>query len=484
MVLDARDWEEITRIKTKIKTMLQEDSMGYIVRSRYDQNTKDEIASLYHASKEYKNRKNDILKLKVGNQTVTDRKVIEREVVNFFGALFNGHHDSSLVDTGSPFVADDSDLNNFLQDLASLAPETSANLEEDVDIEELDFIIKECSNNKSPGLDGLSYEFYKKTWPIIRKTFTMIIQCQLDRQRIVGSNCIGATRLLPKVVGVPKVDELRPITLLNCDYRILTKLLVKRMRPCLPEVIKSGQLCTVGDRKICFGVQNILSSVLYINQRKNIGACLISLDFFKAYDRVLVTFLLKVMKKMGFGPLFCGWIAMLHENAQTKFLLQEITGAIEICFSIRQGDPIAMILYILYIEPLLVFIEKRITGLRIQNIEQKVEAYCDDVNIMTTNVDDLRIVDSAVTSFEQISGAILSRNFKCKVLGLGLWKNKMIWPLDYLHTVKEIKVFGFYIMNSYRSLLKGIGTSDWKNSIRLFFHGAPGGCHQLVIRLN
>ena len=61
----------------------------------------------------------------------------------------------------------------------------------------------------------------------------------------------------------------------------------------MPFVIKSGQLCTVGKKNILFGVNNLISSVLYV-KKKNLGACLLSLDFFKAYDRVLVEFLLVV----------------------------------------------------------------------------------------------------------------------------------------------------------------------------------------------
>ena len=83
---------------------------------------------------------------------------------------------------------------------------------------------------------------------------------------------------------------------LNCDYRILSKFLVGRMKPVLPLVIKSGQLCPVGKKNILFGVNNILSSFSYIKKKK-LGACLLGLDFFKAYDRVLVDFLLAVMKK-------------------------------------------------------------------------------------------------------------------------------------------------------------------------------------------
>ena len=98
-----------------------------------------------------------------------------------------------------------------------------------IDPEELDTVIKNCPNNKSPGFDGLSYEFYKITWPIIRETFTQVVQCQLERQKLVASDTMGAVRLLPKVKGIPQVDELRPITLLNCNYKILTKLFVQRL---------------------------------------------------------------------------------------------------------------------------------------------------------------------------------------------------------------------------------------------------------------
>ena len=103
-----------------------------------------------------------------------------------------------------------------------------------------------------------------------------------------------------------------------------------------------------------FGMRNILSSILHINQRK-MGACLINLDFYKAYDHVLVSFLLKVMQKMGFGTLFCEWIK----------LLTKVSKAIRVSFSICQGDPLAMLLYIIYVEPLLIPNESQVIGLQV-----------------------------------------------------------------------------------------------------------------------
>ena len=204
-------------------------------------------------------------------------------MINFFGALFNGHHNADLVDTGVAFVPDNSFLGDFLENLGELSDTDRDKLHVDIAIEELDDVIKNCDNNKSPGLDGLPYEFYKVAWPVIREDFCSILQCQLDRFKLIESDTVGvgATRLAPKVSGVPQVDKLRPITLLNTDYKILTKLFVLRMLPILVFIIRSGQLCTVGSKNILFGVSNILSSLLFIKQN-NLGACLISLDFFKA----------------------------------------------------------------------------------------------------------------------------------------------------------------------------------------------------------
>ena len=313
--------------------------------------------------------------------------------------------------------------------------------------------MKSCKNNKSPGLDGIPYEFYKGAWDIIGDEVKEVLQCQLDRAAIIDSNRVGVTRLVPKVTGIPQVDELRPVTLLNTDYKILSKVLVKRMKPILSKIILSGQLCTVGSKNILFGVNNLVSSLLYTQLTRQ-SACIISLDFYKAYDRVYLGYLLEVMKKMKFGSIFCNWIRMLHHGAQTRFILKELSDIIDVSFSIRQGDPIAMLLFIIYIEPFLLFLERTLTGMSVAGIPQVLEAYCDDVNIFTSDLEDMMKVECAVQKFEGMSGAILSRNKKCKVLGLGKWKRKTNWPLQYVKAEDEIKIFGIYVRSSYKAMLK------------------------------
>jgi hypothetical protein len=79
---------------------------------------------------------------------------------------------------------------------------------EPLSYDEVEEALKSCENGKSPGLDGLSYEFYKVTWSVIGVTFTKVLQAQLSREKLTESGRHGATRLLPKVDFVPDVTEL------------------------------------------------------------------------------------------------------------------------------------------------------------------------------------------------------------------------------------------------------------------------------------
>ena len=142
-----------------------------------------------------------------------------------------------------------------------------------------------------------------------------------------------------------------------------------------------------------------------------------------------------------------------------------------------------MILYIIYIEPLLMYLERKLVGLKLGNRIQCIEAYCDDVNVLTNKVSDFAVLDDAVSKFESFSGAILSRNKKCKVLGLGSWAGRVDWPLSYLKNVGEIKVFGIFICDSYRSLIKRNWDFRFENFVAAIRSWSPRVLETLLQRV-
>ena len=450
--------------------------MGFVIRSRFQENTEAEKASIYHMNREKKNAKaGNLEELKIGGVVVRDRHRIERNVVNFYTKLFHGHHGPNGVDMGRPFEPDFTDLDEFLRDLPRLSAGSREKMTRPVRLAELEEVLKKASNNKSPGLDGLPYEFYKSVREEIGDKLVEIMNCQLDRLNLVQSNKVGATRL-PSKLGegvVPGVDQLRPITLLCCDYKLLTMILSNRMLGVLGEVITSGQLCSVKGQNIHYGVHNLLAGLIYLEERMKVmqeegwperlwgGGVLVSYDLFKAYDRVCIPYLCRVLGAMGFDSKFLEWVVMLNQGVTTRFILQSLSQPVDIKISVRQGDPIAMVLFIVFVEPLLVRIRNLNVGLAVLKLDvrggvdhdwvcqQKDEVYVDDIDVLLGDPEDMVVIDEVFQNFEKMSGAILNRSDKTKLLGLGRWRDRKEWPLRWIKVEQSLKIFGVTFFPEY-----------------------------------
>jgi hypothetical protein len=176
------------------------------------------------------------------------------------------------------------------------------------------------------------------------------------------------------------------------------------------------------------GPASILSSAEYLHFHQMPGY-LLSLDFFHAYDRVSLSWVDKVMEDVGFEATFRGWVATLHRDVSAAFLLHNISPFIAIVFSIRQGDPLAALLFVLYLEPSLVRLEASLPGLRVAHFRDSSVGYLDDVTVLGSHLSDITKVDTLTRAFEAASGALLNRNRKTLILGLGSWAGRLDWPL-------------------------------------------------------
>lgn len=480
--LEDEDWEQVTYLRSRLKTMIQEDLYGFVIRSRASEHAECEQGSLYHVSKEVKKGKvASLTKLNVnslgGVQETEDRQVIEDEIMSFYSALFNGHHrtDPDMVrsvqeqedflqeirsnpgshrippvnvparepfNTGSSFVPDISLMEPFLENLSQLQDCDKIQLDSPFSLEELDAALETCSSNKSPGLDGIPYEVYKRTKNIISPTILQVFQESLDSGILPSSMRQGVTRLLNKVQGVPKVTDLRPITLLSCDYKLMTKIMVKRLTRVLPEVLTSNQLCSNAPKNILFGASNLLSSIDYVNIN-NLSAYVISFDIFKAYDKTSINFITTVMRGMNFGERFISWVVACHNSISTQFILgSDLSLFLQVLISLRQGDPLAMPLFLINMEPFLQFIKSRIKGLTVGTVKQGEEGFVDDVNAISSDLQDMLTLNKAFLQFEAISGTVLNRTSKSKIMGIGGWTRRDRWPLTWIKTEPSLRIFG------------------------------------------
>ena len=100
----------------------------------------------------------------------------------------------------------------------------------------------------------------------------------------------------------------------------------------------------------------------------------------------------------------------------------------------------------------------------ITNFKQRDITYMDDINDLSSSLEDLVIFDRVVKKFEGQSGFMLSRDKKTNVMGLGQWEGKMNWPLAWINSVSEIKVLGFVVCPKYQQTLQ----RTWKAVFRRF----------------
>ena len=128
---------------------------------------------------------------------------------------------------------------------------------------------------------------------------------------------------------------------------------------------------------------------------------------------------------------------MLHHGATTRLILPTgLSREITVSFSFRQGDNIAGDLFCLNQEPLLRQMRKVLVGLEVSNFNQKDEDYMDDIQFLSSNEEDLVTFNRVFRQYEAQSGAMLSRDRKSKVMGLGQWRGKQNWPLPWIQSVE------------------------------------------------
>src|SRR6266542_2619915 len=137
------------------------------------------------------------------------------------------------------------------------------------------------------------------------------------KDRIYESHCgrlplhslnFGIITLLPKKVDATKIQQYRPICLLNVSFKIFTKVLNNRITHVVDKIIQPSQTAFLPRRHIMEGVL-VLNETLHELHRKKKDGVILKLDFEKAYDKVKWSFLQQVLRMKGFAHTWCDWIS-------------------------------------------------------------------------------------------------------------------------------------------------------------------------------
>ena len=206
-------------------------------------------------------------------------------------------------------VVQDTDF--FPSDLPKLSEESKTFCEGPIVERECIEVLEEMKVNKSPGNDGLTREFYVTFWPLIGQLVVGALNEAYTHGELSASQKQAMIILIAKEgKDLLNISNYRPISLLNIDYKILSKVLAKRITTVLDEVILEDQLGFLKGRNIGEAIR-IIDDMIFHTSHFDLPGFLIAIDFEKAFDSVAHSFLQDVLCAFGFGPSFQRWIEVM-----------------------------------------------------------------------------------------------------------------------------------------------------------------------------
>ncbi|CAG8777732.1 12097_t:CDS:2, partial [Gigaspora rosea] len=203
---------------------------------------------------------------------------------------------------------------------AFITPEPKA-----ISEEEVGNIINQLPNNKSPGSDGLTYEFYKGIKEEIVPILTSLFNYQL------GNGLVSRTWTKSIITLIPKKSN----NLENIDNWINT---------ICESIIGPSQQAFIKRRSIMDAALDIITTMR--NQvDQSASHWLLLLDQQKAFDRISHDFILLVLERMGFDTMFINIIKNLFK-LQTAHIADSnlISEPIRVERGVRQGDTLSPLL--------------------------------------------------------------------------------------------------------------------------------------------
>lgn len=198
----------------------------------------------------------------------------------------------------------------------SLSEEQRENLTAPVTEKEVHAAIASLRGGKAPGPDGFCPEFYKKLKHLLVRPLTDMYLDSFETGRLPPTLNIANTTLILKKDKPPDVcGSFRPISLINVDNKLLSKLLAARLEKLLPFLINTDQTGFIQGRLSVTNVRRLLNVIQY-SKKTNHGALAVSLDTEKAFDRVEWEYIFDALERFGLGGDFLKWIKVLYSSPQ------------------------------------------------------------------------------------------------------------------------------------------------------------------------
>ncbi len=370
---------------------------------------------------------------------ITEDDKIKTEIRNFYRELY---------ETEDAVYIDDS----YFQHIEKIQPLVASSLTEKITKAELFNTLKSCSDS-APGPDGIPYSYYKVFWNFFGDILVQAWNESLESGLLPQSHRSSLLRLLPKQgKDLTKITNWRPITLSNCDHKLITKCYANRLTKIIQTVIHPNQTAYLPGKQI----QDNLRTINIINMQAE-NPIIVALDAKKAFDSVSHEYIKRTLVERGLGD-FVPIFNLLYKDQKVDIAINgDVVEGYTIKKGVKQGDALSCILFIMCIDPLLWNIENNDNIGRVEingYIAPKILAYADDVTCFADSKISLKRVFKEYERLSKASGLILNAD-KTEILD----KFQREYKVKYMNEVyrvrglDEVKINGI-IFNNNQILMK------------------------------
>lgn len=389
-----------------------------------------------------------IYKIKSAEGTIlTSHKDINSSFKNFYESLYT-----------SCMSARPNEMQNFLDkcDLPVLSQEDGKLLNAKITCEEISKAISSLKNGKSPGPDGLSNEFYKSLrFKLIPYLFKMYNKAYEEESLPPTLNEAVITVLPKKGKDLEQVASYRPISLLNSDQKILTKILAKRLSSVINKLVHNDQTGFVPGRCSLHNLRR-LCNIIYSSKIQE-DLVVLSLDAEKAFDQVEWPYLFAVLEKFQLGKKFISWIKLLYKKPVAKILTnQTLSTQFTLSRGTRQGCVLSPLLFALALEPLAETIRKhpQIHGYNTAYTTNKISLYADDILLYISQPQtSIPAILSVINDFSSFAGYRINWE-KSELLPIKQRNHNWLSAVPFKVAPEKITYLGIIVTKKYSSLLK------------------------------
>ena len=257
----------------------------------------------------------------------------------------------NLYEKGNTKETNEVLLNNFA-DFSPLDGDRVRFMEAQITKNDLLQTLKSCKDS-APGPDGIPYSIIKATWNYYADILLDCWKYSEEINELTHSHKSSYLRLIPKEGKDPKsLKNWRPITLSNCDFKLITKTLSRKLTSAMSETISDSQTAYIPGRQITDNLHLMLHTIEECSST-NIDSMLVSLDAEKAFDSVEHWYIKALLSRLGLTE-FTKTFDLLYKNQRVDIILNSTkAGSYKIKNGVKQGDALSCILFIMCIEPLI-----------------------------------------------------------------------------------------------------------------------------------